>query len=234
MLIPAFYGYSRGFPEVKYLYVLYPIFCILACFTFKKFFDRNKTRNLIFCLIIIGILVSSLTFISWKAIDNEHFHETYQILEQISDRDITINSDFGIHGSEFVYFHWTRLQDVDDFPILKKDLPDPKIKYERMAYYENGKPIPNLEYVDKKNIKNIDEYFNLLKKQQVTHLLLDEENNVSLINDELRISLRDIFKNEKDYAFLTKEYDSRENGFNYHLKLFMIDYTLYEEIKKLT
>ena len=103
-----------------------------------------------------------------------------------------------------------------------------------MAYYENGKPIPNLEYVDKKNIKNIDEYFNLLKKQQVTHLLLDEENNVSLINDELRISLRDIFKNEKDYAFLTKEYDSRENGFNYHLKLFMIDYTLYEEIKKLT
>ena len=140
----------------------------------------------------------------------------------------------GIHGSEFVYFHWTRLQDVDDFPILKKDLPDPKIKYERMAYYENGKPIPNLEYVDKKIIKNIDEYFNLLKKQQVTHLLLDEENNVSLINDELRISLRDIFKNEKDYAFLTKEYDSRENGFNYHLKLFMIDYTLYEEIKKLT
>ena len=35
MLIPAFYGYSREIQDTKYLYVLYPIFCVLACFTFK-------------------------------------------------------------------------------------------------------------------------------------------------------------------------------------------------------
>ena len=31
------------------------------------------------------------------------------------------------------------------------------------------------------------------------------------------------------YPFLIKEYDSKENGFNYHLKLFKIDYDLYDE-----
>jgi len=62
-------------------------------------------------------------------------------------------------------------------------------------------------------------------------LLLDKENNVKLIDDELRIHLRDIFKNEQNYPFLIKEYDSTENGFKYHLKLFKIDYIHYEQFK---
>ena len=47
MLIPAFYGYSREFQEMKYLYVLYPIFCVLACFTFKIFLEKFHRKNLI-------------------------------------------------------------------------------------------------------------------------------------------------------------------------------------------
>ena len=66
--------------------------------------------------------------------------------------------------------------------------------------------------------------------QKITHLLLDEINNSSLINDELRLHLRDIFNHENKYPFLVKEYDSRENGFNYHVKLFKIDYDLYNEL----
>jgi hypothetical protein len=38
-----------------------------------------------------------------------------------------------------------------------------------------------------------------------------------------------MFNHENKYTFLVKEYDSRENGFNYHLKLFKIDYDLYNE-----
>jgi len=76
MLIPAFYGYSRGFPEVKYLYVLYPIFCILACFTFKIFFEKFHRKNLICCIIIGGIILSSVIFVEWKSLDSEHYRET--------------------------------------------------------------------------------------------------------------------------------------------------------------
>jgi len=60
MLIPAFYGYSREFQEMKYLYVLYPIFCVLACFTFKLLVEKFNRKNLIFCMIIGGIILSSV------------------------------------------------------------------------------------------------------------------------------------------------------------------------------
>ena len=51
------------------------------------------------------------------------------------------------------------------------------------------------------------------------------------LKHELRLDLIDIFNHENDYPFLTKEYDSKENGFNYHIKIFKIDYDLYNEWK---
>ena len=51
------------------------------------------------------------------------------------------------------------------------------------------------------------------------------------IKQELGLALVDIFNHENDYPFLTKEYDSKENGFNYHIKIFKIDYDLYNEWK---
>ena len=121
--------------------------------------------------------------------------------------------------------------------MLKKDIPNLKIKdmFSQSRFLQAVAENENIEglagWEDKKSIKNLDEYFELLKKQKVTHLLLDKENNVKLIDDELRIHLRDIFKNEQNYPFLIKEYDSKENGFKYHLKLFKIDYIYYEQLK---
>ena len=150
---------------------------------------------------------------------------------------MTINSYFGTYGGEFTYFHWTRLHNVDEFPILHKDIPKLKMKdaFSQSKFLQAVAENENIEglsgWKDKKGINNFDEYFELLKKQKVTHLLLDKENNVRLIDDELRIHLRDIFKNEQNYPFLIKEYDSKENGFNYHIKLFKIDYIYYEQLK---
>ena len=237
MLIPAFYGYSREYREMKYLYVLYPIFCVLACFTFKKFFEKFHRKNLIFCIIIGGIILSSIIFVEWKAIDNEHYLEAFEILTHISDMDITINLDFGTYGGEISMFHWTVLHNVDEFPVLKKDIPKLKIKYAfsetrfLKAIAENENIEGFVGWEERKGINNLDEYFEILKKRKVTHLLLDKENNIRIINDELRIHLRDIFENEQNYPFLIKEYDSKENGFNYHVKLFKIDYIYYEQLK---
>jgi len=78
-------------------------------------------------------------------------------------------------------------------------------------------------------IDNLIDYFQVLKKQKITHLISDENNMSQLINNELRLHLTDIFNHENKYPFLVKEYDSKENGFNYHVKLFKIDYNLYNE-----
>ena len=65
----------------------------------------------------------------------------------------------------------------------------------------------------------------LLKKQNVTHLLIDEKNSGGrLVDDNLREELVYVFHNEHEFPFLTKEYDSREKGFTYHLKVFKINF----------
>jgi len=39
------------------------------------------------------------------------------------------------------------------------------------------------------------------------------------------------FKNEEKFPYLTKIYDSSEHGFDYHLKIFKIDYEKFESIE---
>ena len=78
------------------------------------------------------------------------------------------------------------------------------------------------------DLYNLRDYFQFLEKQKVTHLILDKYSNAQL-QHELGLNLLDIFNHENKYPFLIKEYDSKENGFNYHLKLFKIDYDLYDE-----
>ena len=247
MLIPAFYGYSREIQDTKYLYVLYPIFCVLACFTFKIFLERFRRKNLIFYMIIGGIILSSIIFVEWKSIDNEHYAETLEIFTEIGQKEMKVNTELWTYGGELAYFSWASLDNVDEFPILHKEMPTSKITWTSLDK-RGGVPEWNEQTkqwdvnIDKLNIKikesieyynpqinNLKDYFRVLEKQKITHLLLDENNNSPLINDKLKLHLKDIFNHENKYPFLIKEYDSKENGFNYYVKLFKIDYNLYDE-----
>jgi len=227
ILVPAFYAYSRDFSETKYLFALFPIFSIVACFSFEKFFNICNRKNLIFILIILGIGASSIIFVDWNSIDNEHYRETFKILSEISDRNMSITTVFGKYGGEVTHIHWTRLNNVEDFPILKMNLPETTIKYVKLQYLTEDKKIKS-DYIDKTKINTFDEYLMLLKNQNISHLLIDEKNINRLINDNLREELVYVFHNEQEFPFLTKEYDSRERGFNYHLKVFKINYQLLE------
>ena len=247
MLIPAFYGYSREIQDTKYLYVLYPFFCVLACFTFEIFLKKFRRKNLIFCMIIGGIILSSIIFVEWKSIDYEHYRETYEIFTEIGQKEMKVNTELWTHGGELTYFSWTSLQNVGEFPILHKDIPLQKVTWttvdkrggipkwnEQTKQWEVDMEKLKLkvnesdEYYDTQ-INNLRDYFYVLEKQKVTHLLLDENNNSPLISDELKFHLKDIFNHENKYPFLIKEYDSRENGFNYYVKVFEIDYDLLGE-----
>ena len=71
-----------------------------------------------------------------------------------------------------------------------------------------------------------------MEKQKITHLLLDEFNGktATWLNDKLKLHLADIFNHENKYPFLVKEYDSKKNGYSYYVKLFEINYDLYNEL----
>ena len=226
MLLPAFYAYSRDIPEIKYIFVLYPIFCVLACFTFKIFLEKFQRKNLIFCMIIGGIVLSSMIFVEWKSIDNEHYQEVYEIFTEFEQKEMKINKEFGKSDGEFLFFHWVKVETAEKFPILQKELPPGKIKYATITAITQDQANPDaILHLD---LYNLRDYFQFLEKQKVTHLILDKYGNAQW-HHELSLNLLDIFNHENKYPFLIKEYDSKENGFNYHLKLFKIDYDLYDE-----
>lgn len=240
MLIPAFYAYSREFSDTKYIYILYPVFCIIAGYSINFFFEKSRRKNLIFCLIIIGVIFSSVLFVEWKNVDQGHYRETFGILKEISQNPIKVNGDFGTYGGEFTLFHWVNVANSPEFPTLKKDLPVSNVQVVKQITFANKKlesGVASTEdirteeyYVQTHTIKD---YMQILEKQNITHLLLDKNNNVRLTSDELRLVLRDIFQNESKYPFLTKEYDSNEHGYDYQVKLFKIDFDMYKEIENL-
>ena len=182
-------------------------------------------------MIVGGIILSSIIFVEWKSTDNEHYQETYEILTEIGQKEMKINKELWTHGGELTYFSWVRVHNADEFPILHKELPLSKVTWtsldksrtvskwnEQTKQWETDmgaldiKIKESIEYHNPQ-IDNLRDYFQVLKKQKITHLFLDEINNTPLINDELRLHLRDIFNHENKYPFLVKEYDSRENGF---------------------
>ena len=65
------------------------------------------------------------------------------------------------------------------------------------------------------------------KELGITHLVVDDR-DYSLKNMQF---LSNVFDNDQDYPYLIKEYDSIEDGFTYHLKIFKIDYNVFEHQK---
>jgi len=59
----------------------------------------------------------------------------------------------------------------------------------------------------------------------LTHILIDD--------DKQRPDfLKEIFVEETKYTYLKKIYDSRNQGFDYQLKVFEINYELFESLKR--
>jgi len=231
ILIPAFYAYSRDFSETKYLFALYPLFCVISCYSLKFFIEKIKKENLILVIIIAAVIITSVLYLDWKALDNEHYREAFEIVSDVKQMDVRINTDLGKYGGELLYFHWLRIDSGETFPILKNDLPQINFGVLEQNIIEEGKEVRerNLAYIEKMQITNIHDYIIFLKKQEITHLLIDYDNRTHDITNELRMEFKQIFDNEKEFPYLVKEYDSKENGFKYHVKLFRINYDKFSE-----
>ena len=202
LLIPAFYAYSRNIQDTKYLYVLYPIFCVLSLYTVKTIEIKFKKRNIFLILIIIGVIFGSLIFLSFKSIDYEREREVLSLAHIINAETSIINSYY----PEVQYLIHTKYANLEKFPVLSSTIP------------ERGKIIRD------ENFDSVEKYILFGENKGLTHLVLDGSNARPPV-------LNDIFYNEEKYPYLIKIYDSLEHGYKYHMKIFEIDYQLFEKLQ---
>ena len=68
---------------------------------------------------------------------------------------------------------------------------------------------------------SLNEFIEFGREQGLTHITVDNNPNRAEF-------LKDIFYNEEKMPYLTKIYDSSEHGYEYHVKIFSINYEKFE------
>lgn len=179
--------------DVRYLFPLYPIFSILALYFLDKFYQKKKNFSIIKIGIITSLIISSSLFLIWKDIDVEYEQEKFDLMREISDERKIINH----FGDEITYRIPVTLEKIE-FPTDSNKI-----------FQQTMKIVPI------SRINSFEEYMEIGIKEGLTHLVVKENNNY--------VFLDDIFKNEENYTFLTKEYDSKNDGYKIHLKIFKIN-----------
>jgi hypothetical protein len=202
MLVPSLYAYSRDIQDTRYLYAIFPIFCIFSAYTVKKFSNRFKKESLVLGLMICGIVLSSGMFLEYKKTDYAHELEAYQIAKKI-DQIVDVTNNF---YPESKYVRVAELSNLT-FPTLI-----------------NGKVFgPTLILTD--GYDSLEKFIEDNRYLNLQHLVIDDSSQRPRF-------LSDVYHNETKYPYLSKEFDSADAGFGYHVKVFRIDYEKFLELKR--
>ena len=212
--IPAFYAYSFPLAETKYLYFLLPLFTIFSILPIKLFIEKFQKKNIMVALIFSIIILSGVLFYYYQ-FDSSHDKESMLIAKHIVDNTTTVNT----YHPESIF-------------IKSLDLPE---KWSDLtSFYKNTERTKTamLEYMPHKITR-----INSDKFESVETLILEHDKQFSHIvvdsNDNRPKFFKDVFENEDKYPYLIKEWDTKDEGFAYHVKIFKIDYNLFNlEIEK--
>jgi hypothetical protein len=193
--LPALYGYTLSALDTRYLYVLFPMFCVLTVLPIEKFSLKFSKQNLIIIGIIVAIFVSSISVYDYLKIDYEHEKEAFEIMKDIAGLAIGINElDNEVRYIPTVYT-------INQWPTTYKNLDFKTV----IIKFEKG--------------KSLQEFIIESKEKGLSHIIIDDKNNRPTF-------MQEIFFEEEKYNFLEKVYDSKKHGFDYHVKVFKIDYSL--------
>jgi hypothetical protein len=114
---------------------------------------------------------------------------------------------------------------LEEFPVISTDRPSATDKLvdsrDWLKHLDNPR-IESLLAGDIKEISSVEDYIIFGKKVGLTHLVTDGKSAQPKI-------LNDVFYNEKNYPYLLKQFDSTEHGFKYHMKIYKIDFHLFEK-----
>jgi len=200
MLFASFYAYFSLSSDTRYIYPLFPLFCILSLFTVKSLANRITKRDTCLVLLIGGILLSSLVFLHLKTTDIEYEKEALSTSYDVANLTSGINPDST--SSEYLPIIEMNGQ---KFPILSTLIPvGPKT-------------------ITTKGFESLNDYIKSGKENGLTHLVLDGSNRSPLF-------LNDVFYHEENYPYLVKIYDSLNHHYKYHLKIYKINYEQFEAI----
>ncbi len=217
LLLPALYAYTVKAFDTRYLYFVYPIFCILSIYTIRTIFTKFNIQKSFLILLTAGIIVLSFVFLEIKQQDVTHAKESLALAFHVVNNTKIINQ----YLPESSYLPMVGMSNLENFPV-------PSSEFNVQTKLSNCMNIHACDSIVSLNTNTLDEFIQRGKEKGLTHLVIDDSEN-SL----RRLSfLMNVYNHEENYPFLIKEFDSKNFGFQYHLKIFRIDYDKWEALIK--
>ena len=204
MFIPIIYASVRGIPEPRYLLTIFPILSLFSVFTVNEIIKKFNKTKLVTIVFVIGILSLSVFYLDYNKIDYEYELDAYHVGLEVSKMTSVIND----YHPEVKYVHnkIDVASHLETFPVLSSEI-NQKVKLIQTYEYDS-----------------LNGFIDYGKNEGLTHIVVDG-------NENRQQFLKDVFENEEKFSYLTKIYDSVEQGYNYHLKIFTIDYEKFESIE---
>ena len=203
MILPAMYAYGREIQDTRYLYVLFPIFCVISAYGLDVITKFQKSKYVV--LILVIIVLSSILLLFYEqpnyVYDNEILYITTDLVK-------TANGVNDYPGNSYV-----------KIATLEKNWPN------SLPLDQDGKTSIFINIIPSGNYNSVEEYILNSKDFGLSHIVLTESNR-SLFFDELLI-------NYEEYSYLQKIFDSENYNFQNKIIVLKIDYKIFEEeIKK--
>jgi len=222
MLIPAFYAYSRGIQDTKYLYVLYPILSLVTVIALYEIQTRIKRPKIIGIFMISFIILGSVGFIYYQNLDFEHEIEAFEIAQEISNISDGVNTYF----PESQYLGVSTLHNYE-FPVTKNSISDwgaLEFGYHKTIGDFNSLEEFILEFNPEKiQCSETQISSNTCAENRVlTHIVVDDK-------DSQPQFLKDIYDGNIP-TYLSEEFNSKEHGYDYDVKVYKINFKLFDEI----
>tara|TARA_Y100000590_G_scaffold401389_1_gene486210 strand:+ start:7687 stop:9237 length:1551 start_codon:yes stop_codon:yes gene_type:complete len=200
LILPAIYAYGRDFQEVRYLFILFPIFCVISTYGLSIIKKSDKTG---FIILILAVLIfSSLILLNYEQPDHQYYSEIYQITRDIVKDANGVN---GYPGSSYL-----KLATLEAF------WPNP------LLLDQYGKASSNVKIISSSSYVSIEDYIINSKKSNLTHIVLTE-NNRSQILDNLML-------NYDEYPYLEKIIDSDDYNFKNKIIVLKINYSIFDNL----
>ena len=206
--------------------------------------DRNK--NFLLLIIILGFMIIPVFYGLSIGSDTRYIFPLYPIFSVISvyiikkifDKRISkkillvmIIGSIVLSSSTFLYLKHTDLtHEKEAFEISKQVIQARAIN----DYYPESEYVRATSFVDKplmlsgslwrgpitfetNGYQSLKEFIDKNRKDGLDYIVVDGK-------PKRPVFLNDVFNHEEKYPYLIKTFDSQENGYKYHVKIFKIDY----------
>ena len=199
MILPAMYAYGREIQDTRYLYVLFPIFCVISVYGLNVIKKIQKPKYVI--LILFIIILSSILLLYYEQAYTVYHNEILQVTKFVIK---TANGVNDYPGNSYVKIATLEQNWPDSLPIDKDG---------RTSYFINKFPSKNYDSLEKYLLDN--------KNSGLTHLVLTEHNRSAFLDD--------LLINYENYLYLEKVFDSEYNNFKNKIIVLKIDYTNFQK-----